>query len=731
MFNPFPFHHQPYPMDCGPTCLKMIAQYYGKIISIHTLRTYSEFARDGVSLLGIAQAAERLGFKAIGVKISFNELCTDATLPCIAHYNQNHFVVVIKTNKKFVTIADPAKGIIKYPKADFLRNWITTKNNDNIDAGIALLLSPTNTFYELQNEKEKIVGLQKLFIYIVQHKRFFSQIILSLLVGAAIQLIFPFLTQSMIDIGINTQNLSYIYIVLIAQLVLYVSKTGIEFIRSRMLLYISTKVNLSILSEFWIKLMKLPLSYFDTKQVGDIIQRINDHKRIEQFLTYNSVSTIFSIFNLLVFSVILGFYNMQIFFIFFVGSFLYLCWILLFLKQRRKIDFKVFDAAALENNITMQLIYGMQDIKLNNSEQTKRWKWEEAQANIFKLHFKSLSISQYQQAGAIFINEGKNIIISFLVATLVLKGQLTIGAMLAIQYIIGQLNSPVEQLIGFTQQLQDAKISVERLNEIHQLQDEQDQHKQYATKNNFTESINFKNVHFTYPGAGNEPVLQNIDIQIPINKVTAIVGMSGSGKTTLIKLLQKFYENYSGNILLDNTDLKNIEPFYWRTLCGSVLQEGYIFSDSILQNIIINDELYNQDQLIQACTVANIISYIDSLPLGFNTKIGAEGNGLSAGQKQRILIARAVYKNPAFVFFDEATNALDANNEKVIMEKLATFFKNRTVIIVAHRLSTVKNADKIIVMHEGIVVEEGTHNELVNKKRYYYDLVKNQLELGN
>ena len=718
-------------MDCGPTCLKMIAQYYGKTISIQTLRNYSAFARDGVSLLGIAQAAEIIGFKAVGVKLSYTDLYNTAHLPCIIHWSQNHFVLVTKINKNNITIADPAQGIIQFTKQDFLKNFISTQNEENVDVGIALFLSPTQQFYNLKNEEEKKLGLSQLFVYIAQHKQFFIQIILSLFIGLAIQLILPFLTQSMVDIGINTHNLPYIYIVLAAQLMLYISKTIIEFIRSRLLLHMSTRVSLTILSEFWIKLMKLPLNYFDTKKVGDILQRINDHKRIEQFLTRNSISTIFSIFNLIVFSFILAMYNLQVFYIFFIGSLLYLCWILMFLKQRRNLDYKVFEAASSENNITMQLIYGMQDTKLNNSEQTKRWQWEEAQARIFKLQFKNLSIIQYQDVGAVFINESKNIIISFLVATLVLKGNLTIGAMLAIQYIVGQLNSPVEQMIGFTQQLQDAKISLERLNEIQQLQNEQDADKTYTSKQIFLNNIEFKNVEFTYPGAGNEAILFDINLKIPIHKVTAIVGMSGSGKTTLIKLLQKFYENYKGHILIDTTDLKNIDPFYWRTQCGTVLQDGYIFSDSILNNIIVNEEYYNKDQLIQACTVANILEYIEELPLGFNTKIGAEGNGLSAGQKQRILIARAVYKNPSFVFFDEATNALDANNEKIIMHNLEFFFKNRTVIIVAHRLSTVKNADKIIVLNEGVIVEEGNHSELVNKKMYYYKLVKNQLELGN
>jgi ATP-binding cassette subfamily B protein len=477
--------------------------------------------------------------------------------------------------------------------------------------------------------------------------------------------------------------------------------------------------------------MKLPLSYFDTKQVGDTIQRIGDHKRIEQFLTYNSISTLFSVINLLIFSIVLLVYSTQVFFIFCIGSLLYFLWIRLYLAYRRKLDFQRFDLASKENSVTMQLIYGMQEIKINNSEQLKRWQWEDLQSKLFNLNFKSLSISQYQQAGALFINEGKNIIITFIVAKAVIEGQLTLGAMLAIQYIVGQLNSPVEQLIQFTQQAQDAKISLERLNEIHELDDEEKNANQFVNHIQPQSNITISNLSFTYPGAGNEPVLDGININIPTNKVTAIVGMSGSGKTTLLKLLQRFYETYKGEIKIGETSLINLNPQYWRSLCGCVMQDGYIFSDTIENNIAVGDENPNFNKLINACKTANIYGYVNSLPLGLNTKIGAEGNGLSQGQKQRILIARAVYKNPDYVFFDEATNALDANNEKVIMENLQSFFFNRTVIVVAHRLSTVKNADNIIVLHEGTIVEEGTHTELVKQEGYYYDLVKNQLELGN
>jgi ATP-binding cassette subfamily B protein len=576
-------------MDCGPTCLKMVAAYYKKSISIKTLREYSSFARNGVSLLGISQAAEKLGFQTTGYKLTYEQLSTDAQLPCIVHFNQNHFVVVTPNiNNKTITVADPAAGLIKYTKHDFLKSWLTTNTTEGDNAGIALLLKPTKEFYKLENEKETKVGFKSIAKYLFEHKQYFTQIVISLLLGSLLQLLFPFLTQSIVDTGINTHNINYITIVLIAQLTLYISKTIIEFVRSRLLLYISTRINISILSDFWIKLMKLPLSYFDTKQVGDTLQRIGDHKRIEQFLTYSSISTLFSIINIFIFSIVLLIYSTQIFFIFLVGSILYFLWIRIFLKFRRNLDVQRFNLAAKENSATMQLIYGMQEIKINNSEQLKRWKWEDLQSKLFNLNFKSLSISQYQQAGALFINEGKNIIITFLVATAVINGQLTLGAMLAIQYIVGQLNSPIEQLIQFVQQAQDAKISLERLNEIHQLDDED---KNQNIVNNLTlqhNNITISNLSFTYPGAGNEPVLDDINIEVPQNKTTAIVGMSGSGKTTLLKLLQQFYNTYTGDINIGATALKNINPTQWRSLYGCVMQDGYILA--ILLKIILQLE---------------------------------------------------------------------------------------------------------------------------------------------
>lgn len=751
------FYKQHDSMDCGPTCIRMVAKHYGKALNIETLRLHAQISKEGVSLLGIAEAAEKVGFNAKGVSLTYEELVKDAKLPAILHWEQNHFVILYKVKGRFLLrrndklqIADPAKGIVSYTKEELLNHWISTKDeNTGEPLGVALLLGPTPAFYQQDEDsihQSKGIGWGMLLSYLRQNKKYIFQVFLAMGIASMLQLVFPFLTQSIVDTGINNNDLPFIYLVLIAQFMLFFSRTIVEFIRSRLLLFISTHINASILSDFWIKLMKLPMSFFDTKMTGDIMQRLGDHKRIESFLTGSTLSVLFSMVNLVLYSVILLLFNKTIFFIFAIGSILYFLWIKIFLKFRRQLDFKYFAIASKENTATMQLIYGMQEIKLNGAEQLKRWEWENLQARLFKLNFKGLSLSQYQQAGVFFINEGKNILITFFVAKAVLDGQLTLGAMLAIQYIIGQLNSPVEQLIGFTQSAQDAKISLERLNEIHQLEEEEAPFISGETAQegalNFLPSnrtIGFSNVSFTYPGAGNEPVLKDINCIIPQGKVTAIVGTSGSGKTTLLKLLLRFYATYKGEIRVGTTEvadaggasLSRLSPRFWRRQCGSVMQDGYIFNDSIAKNIAVSEEVSDYDKLLHACKVANILSFIESMPLGFNTKIGAEGNGISAGQKQRILIARAVYKNPEYLFFDEATNSLDANNERAIMENLQEFFKEKTVIIVAHRLSTVQHADNIIVLHNGIITEQGTHTELTLKRGEYYQLVKNQLELGN
>ena len=725
----FPFIKQKDMMDCGPTSLAMICRYYGKEVNVDLLRNKAQIGKEGVNLLGISNAAESIGMRTQAVKLSLKQLTTEVNLPCILHWQQEHFVVLFKAAKNKFSISDPAKGNVTLSGKDFGRLW-TSDSFDGEAFGIALLLEPTPDFYKQENYKQKKLGWGILLGYFMQQKRFIVQLILGLILGNALQLVFPLLTQSLVDKGINQNNLSFIHLILIAQSMLFFGRTVIDFIRSRLLLYISTRVNLSILSDFWIKLMKLPISYFDTKMTGDIVQRISDHKRIESFLTGSALNTLFSFFNLIIFSVVLLRYNYTVFIIFLAGSIVYLLWIRIFLRYRKILDYSRFAVASKENTATMQLVHGMQEIKLNNAEQISRWEWESLQASLFKFSFKSLSLSQYQQAGAFFINEGKNILITFFVAKAVVDGQLTLGAMLAIQYIIGQLNGPVEQLVGFTQQAQDAKISLARLNEIHELEEEEPADENFIQQLPADCTIRLNDVSFAYTGAGNMPVLKNLHLKIPEGRITAIVGSSGSGKTTLLKLLLKFYENYEGTISIGNEGLQRISPKFWRSQCGSVMQEGYIFNDSIAKNIAVSDKTPDPVKLKHACKVANIHEFIDALPFGFSTKIGAEGSGISSGQKQRLLIARAVYKNPAFLFFDEATNSLDADNEKVIMNNLQEFFTGKTVVIVAHRLSTVKNADNIIVLHNGNIVESGTHEELTFSKSRYFELVKNQLELG-
>jgi ATP-binding cassette subfamily B protein len=707
----------------------MIAKHYGRSYSMESLRKKSGINREGVSLLGISEAAEEIGFRTVGVKISWDQLKEQAALPCVIYWNQVHFVVVYRINKEKVYIADPAKGKVVLTKQEFLHGWLNSKTNGQT-TGIALLLYTSPKFFDLDGETGNKLSLGILFKYVYPYKKLLFQLALGLLAGSILQLIFPFLTQAVVDIGIQNRDINFIYLILAAQIMLFAGRTSVDFIRSWILLHVSTRINISILSDFLIKLMKLPLPYFDTKMVGDIMQRMGDHSRIQNFLTSQTLGTLFSFVNLLVFSVVLAYYHMLIFVVFLTASFLYVGWVLLFLKKRRELDHRRFGISSSNQSTVIQIIQGMQEIKLNNCEKQKRWEWERLQAGLFRYQIKNLALEQYQQGGAFFINEGKNIGITFLSAIAVVNGQLTLGAMLAIQYIIGQLNSPVQQLIGFIQSTQDAFISMERLNEIHKQEDEEPSDKSFIYELPSNKDIRINGLTFTYPGAGNEPVLKDINLLIPEGKVTALVGMSGSGKTTLLKLLLKFYQPDKGEIRIGDTNFINFSPGAWRSHCGVVMQDGFIFSDSIARNIAVGEELPDTKKLEHAVNVANIRDFIDSLPLGFNTKIGAEGNGISQGQRQRMLIARAVYKNPQYLLFDEATNALDANNEKTIMENLQGFFKNRTVVVVAHRLSTVKNADNIIVLDEGCVIEQGTHQELTRKEGAYFELVRNQLELG-
>lgn len=783
----FPFYSQHDFMDCGPTCLRMVAKYYGKHIAVQKLREWAEIGKNGVNMLGMSEAAEAVGFRTKAVKISYRMLVNDAPLPTILHWGQAHFVVLYKTTKSKLMVADPAGGLITYKPEEFKKKWISTVNSDNVQEGVTLLLEPTPRFYQYENDAREQTTLQikNLLRYVLPYKNWVFQLIAALAISTLFSLGLPFLTQSVVDKGVNAGNLHFVYVILLAQAALLVGRLMVDFIRSWILLHISVRINVSILTDFLIKLMKLPIGFFDSKQTGDILQRMNDHHRIESFLTNTSLNTLFSLFNLVVFSIVLLTFDEGIFVVFALASLLYAGWIVLFLQKRKVLDHKRFEIASREQGATIELVQGMQEIKLQGCEKSMRWNWERLQAQLYKLSMKSLGLTQWQQSGAFFINEGKNILITFLSARAAIQGEISLGTMLAIQYIIGQLNSPIEQFITFLQNWQYAKISMDRLNEIQGMDDEEPATKNFVyqlpaidgrqlvggksivepgvyplagqeatglvhaaftdhltIERNDMQPLNelpgiwFRNVWFTYAGAGNEPVLSNINLQIPIGKTTAIVGVSGSGKTTILKLLLKFYEAQKGEIVLKDEhehelNFSHVSHRSWRQQCGVVMQESYIFNDSIARNIAVGEENVDMEKLKQAAVIANIDDFIDSLPNAFNTKIGAEGAGISMGQKQRILIARAVYRNPAFIFFDEATNSLDANNESIIIENLESFFKGRTVVVVAHRLSTVRSADQIIVLNKGVITEKGTHQELINLKGEYFTLVKNQLELGN
>ena len=723
-------------MQCGVACLEMVCRNYGRQFPISMLSQICHVTSEGVSMLGISEAANEIGFHSVCVRTTVDNLSL-APLPCILHWNQNHFVVLYKVRKgKRFYIADPGKGLIKYSLDDFKNHWVSTRSGGE-DKGIAMLLEPTPLFYTLkadeieEGENDNPRSFRFLFGYVRKYKRYFGQVVLGLTVGSLLQLVLPFLTQSIVDVGIRNQDIGFIWLILLGLLMLTFSSTAIDFIRRWLLLHISMRINISLVSDFFIKLLKLPMSFFDTKLLGDLMQRMGDHSRVNGFLTGQTLTIAFSLFSFAVFSVVLFLYNWQIFAIFLLGSILYAAWMMLFLRRRKVLDYELFEQQAINNNKTYEFLTSMQEIKLQDCEQRRRWEWEDTQADLFGVQMKSLKLQQTQEAGSILINEMKNIVITVVAAAAVIHGQMTLGMMLAVQYIIGQLNSPVEQLMGFFYSLQDVRISLERINEIHRAEDENGKRGLHTALDDSSKGIDIDGIMFKYDPHALTKTLDDVTIHIPKGKVTAIVGASGSGKTTLVKLMLGYYPVLEGQISIGGTDISTLNKKWWRRQCGVVMQDGVIFSESIARNIAVDDGEIDEQRLLKASQIACIHEYVMSLPLKYNTKIGRDGVGLSQGQKQRILIARAVYKNPDYIFLDEATNSLDANNERAIVENLDRFYKGKTVVVVAHRLSTVKNADQIVVIDHGRVVEIGDHEELIERRGAYYNLVRNQLELGN
>lgn len=737
MWKRFPTTTQLDSSDCGPACLKIVAQYYGKEYSLHYLKNLCRFTKEGVSLLNITQIAQGIGFQCKGVELNFDQLKNKVTLPCIIHWNQNHYVVVYKIRKIskrfYIYISDPSLGLLKYDQDHFLKHWTSTQpENKSINKfGIALLLSPTDTFYQKEKAKKHKTTAKEIFHFLHAYRQYLCQLLLAILTGSLVNLMLPFIAQAIIDIGIGNQNIDFVIVMLILQIALIIGQMGNELIRSWLMLHMTTRISISLIYNFLAKLLLLPISFFDTKTIGDIMQRVEDHGRIQSFLTGSLISIMLATITFIIYSIIMTSYSWKIFTIFAIGSILYIVWVLLFMKKRKRIDYLRFQEASANQSNIIQLISAVQEIKLYGCEKTKLYEWMRIQVKLFNINIKGLALGQILRVGGTFIDQAKNLIISFLSARAVIDGEMSFGMMIALQYVLGQLNAPIAQFLTFIQDAQDAKISSQRAEEIYNSEKEVREDINYISKIPQNADIEFKNVDFRYNERFSENVLNQITIKIPHGKVTAIVGSSGSGKTTLMKMMLGFYKPNSGEILLGGKNICDYNPVVWRNECGIVLQNGFIFSDTIANNINLSGDKLNIEKLKDAIKISNIDELINKMPHEYNTKVGLDGNNLSGGQKQRLLIARAAYKNSRYLFLDEATNSLDALTEDSIMSNLSTLFKNKTVVIIAHRLSTVKNADNIIVLDKGRVIEEGTHSFLIEKKGYYYNLIKNQLDMCN
>lgn len=727
LFRRFPVEYQMDSQDCGPASLKIIAKHFGKFYSLQFMRDRCGITKEGVSLLDLSIGAESIGLRTLAIKCTTNDVVNSIPFPAILFWKNSHFVVVYHSDKKHIWVSDPAKGRIKYSHEEFKQGWYQKGEK----RGVLLAVEPTAEFKDSKAEREqKKNSFSSILKYFFPYKHNFGLIFIIMLVVTALQGMLPFISKAVIDVGIRTSDIKFIHMVLIGNISILLSIMIFNVLRDWILLHITARVNIALISDYLIKLMKLPVTFFENKLMGDILQRAQDHERIRSFIMNNSLALIFSTFTFVIFAIILLIYNAVIFYIFLAGSILYVCWVLLFLSIRKKLDWEYFELLSRNQSYWVETVSAIQDIKIYNYEKYRRWKWEEIQARLYHVNKRVLAITNAQNLGAQFIESIKNMGIVFFCAMAVIKGDITFGVMISTQFIIGMLNGPLVQFINFVVGAQYAKISFLRINEIRQLEDEEE----LLSIGNTSilpekKTIRLENVHFQY--TQNSPlVLRNIYLQIPEDKITAIVGGSGSGKSTLLKLLVRLYKPSYGEIKMDTMNVNAINLHQWRNLCGVVMQDGKMFSDTILNNIVLDADRIDYDWLREVCRIAQIEDEINAMPKGFETIVGETGRGLSGGQKQRLLIARALYKNPKFLFLDEATNALDSINERKIVDALNNAFQQRTVVVIAHRLSTIRNADQIVVLDKGFIVEAGNHQTLMEKKGHYFELVSSQMQIS-
>ena len=727
LFRRFPVEYQMDSQDCGPASLKIIAKHFGKFYSLQFMRDRCGITKEGVSLLDLSTGAESIGLRTLAIKCTTNDVVNSIPFPAILFWKNSHFVVVYHSDKKHIWVSDPAKGRIKYSHEEFKQGWYQKGEK----RGVLLAVEPTAEFKDSKAEREqKKNSFSSILKYFFPYKHNFGLIFIIMLVVTALQGMLPFISKAVIDVGIKTSDVKFIHMVLIGNISILLSIMIFNVLRDWILLHITARVNIALISDYLIKLMKLPVTFFENKLMGDILQRAQDHERIRSFIMNNSLALIFSTFTFVIFAIILLIYNAVIFYIFLAGSILYVCWVLLFLSIRKKLDWEYFELLSRNQSYWVETVSAIQDIKVYNYEKYRRWKWEEIQARLYHVNKRVLAITNAQNLGAQFIESIKNMGIVFFCAMAVIKGDITFGVMISTQFIIGMLNGPLVQFINFVVGAQYAKISFLRINEIRQLEDEEE----LLSIGNTSilpekKTISLENVHFQY--TQNSPlVLRNIYLQIPEDKITAIVGGSGSGKSTLLKLLVRLYKPSYGEIKMDTMNVNAINLRQWRNLCGVVMQDGKMFSDTILNNIVLDADRIDYDWLREVCRIAQIEDEINAMPKGFETIVGETGRGLSGGQKQRLLIARALYKNPKFLFLDEATNALDSINERKIVDALNNAFQQRTVVVIAHRLSTIRNADQIVVLDKGFIVEAGNHKTLMEKKGHYFELVSSQMQIS-